>query len=118
MNDTSPMTSALSGALRLEAREAPESGIVEAMNYGRGREGMIPLWAGEGDLPTPSFISEAATRALAAGETFYTWQRGIPELREALARYHTRLYGRAFLPEEFYVTGSGMQAIQIVMAMV
>ena len=86
---------ALIDALRREARDAPESGIVEVANYGRGRAGLIPLWVGEGDLPTPAFICEAATRALAAGETFYTWQRGIPELREALARYHTTLYGRA-----------------------
>jgi aspartate/methionine/tyrosine aminotransferase len=104
-------------ALRREASGAPESGIVEAANYGRERAGLIPLWVGEGDLPTPAFICEAATRALAAGETFYTWQRGIPPLREALARYHTALYGRTFAPEEFYVTGSGMQAIQIVIAM-
>ena len=113
-----PPTAALGAALREAARAAPESGIVESMNYGRGREGLTPLWAGEGDLPTPAFICEAATRSLAAGETFYTWQRGIPELREALARYHTQLYGRPFVPEEFYVVGSGMQAIQIVLAMV
>ena len=119
MNDLSSTRSAsLTDALRDAARAAPESGIVESMNYGRGREGLTPLWAGEGDLPTPAFICEAATRSLAAGETFYTWQRGIPELREALARYHTRLYGRDFVPEEFYVVGSGMQAIQIVLAMV
>ena len=105
-------------ALHQAARSAPESGIVEAMNYGREREGLIPLWAGEGDLPTPAFICEAATRSLAAGETFYTYQRGIPPLRDALARYHTGLYDRPFVPEEFYVTGSGMQAIQIVIAMV
>jgi aspartate/methionine/tyrosine aminotransferase len=103
--------------LRREASAAPESGIVEVANYGRGRQGLIPLWVGESDIPTPAFISEAATRALAAGETFYTWQRGIPELRQALARYHTTLYGRPFEPEEFFVTGSGMQAIQIVLAM-
>jgi aspartate/methionine/tyrosine aminotransferase len=110
-------TMPLADALRREASAAPESGIVEVANYGRGRAGLIPLWIGEGDLPTPSFICEAATRGLAAGETFYTWQRGIPELRAALARYHSTLYGRAFGPEEFYVTGSGMQAIQIVIAM-
>jgi aspartate/methionine/tyrosine aminotransferase len=109
---------ALIDALGLAARSAPESGIVEVANYGRGREGLIPLWIGEGDLPTPAFICEAATRALAAGETFYTWQRGIPQLREALARYHTALYDKPFAPEEFYVTGSGMQAIQIVLAMI
>jgi len=113
-----PQSASLAEALRQAAQSAPESGIVEAMNYGRGRDGMIPLWAGEGDLPTPAFICEAATRALAAGETFYTWQRGIPPLREALARYHTALYGRTFSPDEFYVTGSGMQAIQIVIGMV
>ena len=120
MNDPAlrPQATSLIEGLRAEARAAPESGIVEAMNYGRLRDGLTPLWAGEGDLPTPAFICEAATRSLAAGETFYTWQRGIPPLREALARYHTRLYNREFSPEEFYVTGSGMQAIQIAMAMV
>jgi aspartate/methionine/tyrosine aminotransferase len=99
--------------LRSEARLAPESGIVAVANYGRGREGLIPLWVGEGDLPTPEFISQAATRGLAAGETFYTWQRGIPDLRGALARYHVRHFGKAFAPEEFMVTGGGMQAIQL-----
>jgi len=118
MNDVTPASSTLTDVLSRAARSAPESGIVELANYGRGREGLIPLWVGEGDMPTPSFICEAATRALAAGETFYTWQRGIPPLREALARYHTALYGRSFEPEEFYVTGSGMQAIQIALTMI
>lgn len=100
-------------SLRMEARLAPESGIVELVNHARGRPGMIPLWVGEGDLPTPSFISEAATAALAAGETFYTWQRGVPELRQALADYYRRHFGTDFGAERFIVTGSGMQAIQL-----
>jgi aspartate/methionine/tyrosine aminotransferase len=99
--------------LRKEAREAPESGIVAVMNHGRLKEGIIPLWAGEGDLPSPDFIRQAGIAALENGETFYTWQRGIPELREALARYHTRHFGRAFSHEQFLVTGSGMQSIQL-----
>src|SRR5215470_13528836 len=103
--------------LRRAARDAPESGIVEAMTYGRRKGGVLGLWAGEGDWSTPDFIVDAAARALAAGETFYTWQRGIPELRAALARYHGRVYGREFSPEEFFVTGSGMQAIQIAIAL-
>ena len=109
--------SSLIADLRADARDAPESGIVEAMNYGRRRGGVMGLWAGEGDLATPDFISQEAARALAAGETFYTWQRGLPEVRDALAAYHTRLYGRAFDADEFYVTGSGMQAIQTALAM-
>ncbi|NRG19580.1 pyridoxal phosphate-dependent aminotransferase [Rhizobiales bacterium] len=100
-------------SLRKEAREAPESGIVEVVNFAREREDLIPLWVGEGDLKTPDFIREAAYLGLDAGETFYTYQRGIPELRRALADYHSRQYGRGFTQEEFYVTGSGMQAMQI-----
>ncbi|MBP1885854.1 pyridoxal phosphate-dependent aminotransferase [Sinorhizobium mexicanum] len=92
---------------------APESGIVEVVNYARGREGVIPLWVGEGDLATPDFISRAAAAALVAGETFYTWQRGIPPLREALVRYYQRRFQKTLSPENFYVTGSGMQAIKL-----
>jgi aspartate/methionine/tyrosine aminotransferase len=108
----------LVSALRREARDAPESGIVEVFNYGRGRKGLIPLWVGEGDLPTPAFISDEAARSLAAGETFYTYQRGLPEIRAALAAYHARVYSRSFDPERFFVTGGGMQAIQIACRMV
>ncbi|CDX15217.1 Aspartate aminotransferase [Mesorhizobium plurifarium] len=99
--------------LRAEARAAPESGIVAVINHGRLREGLIPLWAGEGDLPTPAFISDAAAKGLADGETFYTWQKGIPALRQALARYYARHFGKTFAEEEFIVTGSGMHAIQL-----
>ncbi len=100
-------------SLRASARMAPESGIVAVMNRGRAKEGIIPLWAGEGDLPTPDFIRNATMNALKAGETFYTWQRGIPELREALARYHNRHFATNLTYEHFLVTGSGMQAIQL-----
>lgn len=99
--------------LRAEARSAPVSGIEAVVMYGRGREGLIPLWSGEGDLPTPAFIGDATMEGLRNGETFYTWQGGIPDLREALARYHTRHFGRSFGADEFIVTIGGMQAIQL-----
>ena len=104
-------------SLRPEAADAPASGIVEVSTYGRARQGVIPMWVGEGDTPTPGFIADAATRSLAAGETFYTWQRGHPDLRDAIARYMTRAYGRPFEREQFYITGGGMQAVQITMRM-
>lgn len=100
-------------SMRSEATSSPESGIVAVFNYGRDREGLTPLWTGEGDLPTPEFIHRAATEGLIAGDTFYTWQRGVPKLRQALADYHQRVYGKSMPPERFFVTGSGMQAIQI-----
>ena len=100
-------------SLSPRALHAPESGIVEVITYARGREGLIPLWAGEGDLPSPDFVNQAASEALLGGETFYTWQRGIPELRDALSRYYNRHFGHALSGEHFYVTGSGMHAITL-----
>lgn len=100
-------------SLSPRAVQAPESGIVEVVNYARGRDGLLPLWVGEGDLPTPEFISRAAMDALSGGETFYTYQRGIPELRQALSDYYARHFDITLPVEHFYVTGSGMQAIQI-----
>ena len=82
------------------------------------REGLIPLWAGEGDTPTPELIRAGAKAALDAGQTFYTFQRGIPPLREALAAYFTRLYERPFSPEEFFATCGGMQAIQMAVQLI
>ncbi len=101
------------GSLSPRALAAPESGIVEIINHARGRDGLIPLWAGEGDLPTPDFINRATTDALLAGETFYTWQRGIPELRQALSAYYRRHFSVSLPAEHFYVTGSGMHAIML-----
>jgi aspartate/methionine/tyrosine aminotransferase len=100
-------------SLSPRALSAPESGIVEVITYARGQEGLIPLWAGEGDLPSPDFVNQAASQALLGGETFYTWQRGIPELREALSRYYARHFDKTLSSDHFYVTGSGMHAIML-----
>ena len=109
--------------LRSEALSVPESGIVEVYNYGHTRQGLIAMWSGESDIATPAFICDAATRALAAGETFYTHQGGIPELREAIARYMTRVYGPSsqgapFGAERFFATVGGMQALELAMRMI
>src|SRR5271170_548666 len=104
------------------ARAIEPSGIVEVFDYGRDRQGLIPLWVGEGDRPTPAFIIEAAKASLDRGETFYTHQAGIPELRGAIANYMTRVYGAApgggdFSPERFFVTIGGMHALDIALRM-
>jgi aspartate aminotransferase len=93
------------------AAAAPRSGIGEIVTYARGRDNLMPLWIGEGDLPTPDFITRAASDALLAGETFYTWTQGIPELREAILRYYQRHYSADLSVDNIYVTGSGMQSI-------
>lgn len=100
-------------SLSPQARLAPESGIVEIFNYARTREGLIPLWVGEGDSPTPQFIRDAAIASLNAGHTFYTYQRGIPELRQAFSDYYARHFGKRLQAEHFYAVGSGMHAIKL-----
>lgn len=105
-----------------QAVAAPASGIAAVMKHGFGRSDVIPLWVGEGDLPTPAVICQTAAASLDRGETFYMPQPGIPELRGALAQYHDRIYGglfgRQFEPGRFFVTGSGMQAIQLAVRLV
>lgn len=88
------------------------SKIREVANEGAGLEGVIPLWFGEPDIVTPDFIREAAIRALAAGETFYAPNLGIPPLREAIARYHART-GRPVAAERVCVTASGVNGIML-----
>ncbi|WP_137156832.1 pyridoxal phosphate-dependent aminotransferase [Rhizobium sp. FKL33] len=100
-------------SLSPQSLAAPESGIVEIVNYARTRDNLIPLWVGEGDNPTPQFIADAAIASLNAGQTFYTYQRGIPELRQALSNYYARHFNKRLPPEHFYVVGSGMQAIKL-----
>ena len=34
-------------ALTAPVRDEPESGIIEVYNYGRDREGIIPMWVGQ-----------------------------------------------------------------------
>lgn len=98
-------------SIRPMAFELPESGIIEVVNYGREKSGLIQFWVGEGDMSTPGFISEAAIRALREGHTFYTYQRGIPALRQALADYLNRHFGTRIGSERVIVTASGMQGI-------
>ena len=90
------------------------SPIAQVATLGFGNPEVIPLWYGEGDLPTPAFIGEAAATALRAGHTFYTYKAGLPELRETIATYLTGLYGAAIGPERVAVTSSGMTALMIV----
>ena len=117
MNDADRHARPMPG-VRPEIEELPESHIVAVWQLGFEVEDVVGLWVGEGDLPTPSFISEAAKASLDRGETFYTYQRGIPELRQAIARYHERVYGRPHDPERFFVTAGGMHAAQMAVRMV
>ena len=98
-------------AIRPMAANLPSSGIISAVVYGEERPGLIPLWAGEGDAPTPDFICDAAIQAMRDGETFYTYTRGIPPLRQAIADYLKRHFETEVSAERIHLTASGMQAV-------
>jgi aspartate aminotransferase len=102
------LTATLSGPIAGGLSETP---IAEVSMSVFGDPEVVPLWFGEGDLVTPDFVRDAAAKGLQAGETFYTWQRGIPELRAALSAYTERLYGIKCPVDRLTVTTGGMQAI-------
>ncbi len=103
--------------LRQSVTNLAETHIVEVANYGWGRQGLIPLWFGEGDIPTPQFISNAAHNAMLQGETFYTDQNGVQDLRRELCAYHERMFGVKLSANRITLTNSGMMAIFIAMQM-
>ena len=55
---------------------------------------------GEPDFDTPPHIKDAATAALARGETGYTPSAGILPLRQAIADYMAQTRGLSVTPEE------------------
>src|SRR5580692_9781721 len=77
-------------------------------------EGVLRLYFGESNQPTPAYIKQAAARALDAGFTFYTENAGLLSLREALADYYQRMHGVSLDPRrEIVVTASGVQALNV-----
>ncbi len=68
------------------------SRIREVANAGLGRDDVLKFWFGESDEVTPSLIRDEAIRSLHAGDTFYSHNLGLPELREALGRYTQGLH--------------------------
>src|SRR5207244_1921298 len=109
----SRMASTESMPVRAAIRDLSASRIAEISALGFGDPDVIPLWYGEGDLPTPGFIGAAATAAINAGHTFYTYKAGLPELRAAIAEYQNRLYTRPVTAERVVVTSSGMTALML-----
>jgi aspartate/methionine/tyrosine aminotransferase len=102
------LAASLSGHVGRDLRESP---ISEVANTVFGDPDVVPMWFGESDLVTPDFVRDAAAGGLKAGETFYTWQRGTPELRAALSAYTERLYKIKCPPDRVSLTTGGMQAI-------
>ena len=89
-----------------------ESRIREVANAGMGRDDVLAFWFGESDEVTPDFIRQAAIESLQRGETFYSHNLGLPELRQAVSTYMSALHG----PVEsgrIAITSGGVNALMI-----
>jgi aspartate aminotransferase len=75
-----------------------------------GRD-IINLSAGEPDFDTPGFISDAAIQAIRSGATRYTPTPGLPELRQAIARFLSRPGGRELQAHQVVVSSGAKQAL-------
>ncbi|HZQ75573.1 MAG TPA: pyridoxal phosphate-dependent aminotransferase [Burkholderiales bacterium] len=100
-------------AARAAVRALTASKIRELYNEGVGRPDILPFWVGEPDEPTPEFIRRAGIASIEAGEVFYTHNLGIPELRDALAAYVSKLHDRKVQAAEIAVTSAGVNALML-----
>ncbi len=96
------------------ALEIPHSRIRELAEIAMSMDGVLKLYFGESNLPTPDYIKRAAQKALADGYTFYTENAGLPSTRRALARFYSEQHGVELDPAtDIVVTASGVQALNL-----
>src|SRR4030095_1475887 len=94
--------------------DVPASRIRELANIAFTMDGVLKLYFGESNLPTPQYIKDAAARALQEGFTFYTHNAGLPSLRQAIAEKYCELHRVSLQPlSEVVVTASGVQALNV-----
>jgi aspartate/methionine/tyrosine aminotransferase len=93
-----------------------ESLIRVVANAALDRPDVLKFWFGESDEVTPAVIRQAASASLAAGETFYSHNLGLPALRAALADYSNGLRApgaQALTADRIAVTAGGVNGLMI-----
>jgi aspartate/methionine/tyrosine aminotransferase len=100
--------------MRQVIQNLEESRIREVANAGTGRSDVLAFWFGESDEVTPDFIRQAAIDSLQRGETFYSHNLGLPELREAISIYMSARHGPIGV-DRVAVTSGGVNALMLVM---
>src|SRR5260221_13525199 len=89
----------------------PRSRIRELAEIAMSMDGVLRLYFGESNLPTPDYIKQAAIQAMQDGYTFYTENAGLPSTRRAIADQYRALQKEELDPAtEIVVTASGGQA--------
>jgi len=92
------------------------SGIRKFFDLLASMEGVISLGVGEPDFATPWHIREAAIYSLEKGQTMYTSNLGMPELRRELSRYLKDSYNLSYDPDtELLITVGVSEALDLTM---
>ena len=86
----------------------PPSGIRRFFDIAATMEDVISLGIGEPDFVTPEPILRAGIEALERGETSYTSNAGLIELRSALSDHLDRLYGVSYDPASELLVSVGV----------
>ncbi len=95
----------------------PPSGIRRFFDIAATMDDVISLGIGEPDFATPPAIVRAGIHSLESGETHYTSNSGIAELRVALSEHLARLYGVHYDPEtELLITVGVSEALYLALA--
>ncbi len=90
----------------------PPSGIRKFFDVVGTMKGAISLGVGEPDFVTPWAIREAGIASLEKGQTYYTANSGLIELREEICTYNKRKYGVKYdAATQVLVTVGGSEAI-------
>ena len=100
--------------MREAINRLPGSKIREVANAGLDKPDVLAFWFGESDEVTPESVRRAAAESLLRGETFYSHNLGLLELREALRAYTAGLHGDPG-PDRIAVTSSGVTALMTAM---
>ncbi|PSP54833.1 aminotransferase class I/II [Halobacteriales archaeon QS_1_67_19] len=87
-------------------------GLAEAERRESDRD-LVRLEAGEPNFDTPEHVVDAAAEAAREGATHYTENRGIPELREAIAESMARESGVEYDPGQVTVKNGAMEALSL-----
>jgi aminotransferase len=92
----------------------PPSGIRRFFDLAASQKDTISLGVGEPDFKTPYIIRDAAINSLVDGETQYTANRGLLELRQEISLYLSERYHLSYRPEnEILVTIGASEAIDL-----
>lgn len=98
-------------------RSLKPSGIRKFFDVAATMDDVISLGIGEPDFPTPQPIVDAGIRSLQAGETHYTSNSGILELRLAMAAHLEERYGLQYDPlNEIIITVGVSEALYLAFA--